>query len=991
MKKITMLLLTIAIILQCLPIAASAASQDDLSTYTFSYLSEEEAKAFLGFLINSNDLDKTELLQNDIYLYMIGSLKNDKNRESLAKIAFSEIVAELLNARLDEQHNNMTIASANICTYLEKKYGTNLTYELYNQLANQELKRLENITLHFVSIATNTDMVEIEAVKSVLGVANDLYKSIKDPQKKIKEYTEQIKMVLDALKFTSSVQRYDMYQQFSLYITHSQCFLNFGNTEIANTYIYLTQSAHDLCNERVAWANCAEEIIKFFDVFGLLNDCWLDWDTDSRIALLKKWANFVVYTKASVENDISTSFAQYSLTQNQFVTESGNIVRYNSRSYNAKHPLAKTIETTDITYHTEGNHVIIDKYIGPDGKYNCVIIPSIIDKKRVSTIGSFCFEESNFTELIIPKEIAVIEDYAFYNSTSINSIIVLGNKTKIANTAFDWIITGSNGLVADQSFGNTLVYCEPDSLAKQFSDQKDGFNYRSLDWNGSVVRGIDCVDYTFNIYTANDLAYISDLVNSGYDLKDYTILLQHDIYLAGSQWTPIGKNETLRFAGNFDGNGYTIKGLNVTSGQFKGLFGCVTSIDSSFRNVTINGTLSGSSCAGSLIADAHVPENGRLLCANCINATDINVSKHGGILGRISLSGSGIVEINNCHNTASLTTAKNINGGIIGEILATKNDTISLTNCSNSGIISNRFDAGYGGAQVGGLIGYLASGNLTISQCAVVGEIYAKAYGPDCGGLVGKMAPHSFTIQDCEMFAYINSTHTAGDANQAGLVGGCYNDNYDTSSYWVIRNTYVSAVMDGSYGQAGMVINNESGGTSLKNIYIYDSYFDTSKTSIPSKQLLAWTAILSGCNIIKDNINSVSGTYTSAQLTSKSYQSYLYSNWDFNNVWEFSPSGYPKLKQFDYIPCSKHDYAYNVVSSPTDTTTGLTNYTCTLCHYNGSINTCGMYDGNCYQVVDTIESPHSYPNNYSNTWRIYKPYAESITITLSSSTIIETG
>ena len=52
-------------------------------------------------------------------------------------------------------------------------------------------------------------------------------------------------------------------------------------------------------------------------------------------------------------------------------------------------------------------------------------------------------------------------------------------------------------------------------------------------------------------------------------------------------WTPIGENRTFRFGGIVDGNGKTIRGLNVDTGeeQYAGLFGYID--NATITNLTV--------------------------------------------------------------------------------------------------------------------------------------------------------------------------------------------------------------------------------------------------------------------------------------------------------------------------------------------------------------------------------------------------------------------
>ena len=127
----------------------------------------------------------------------------------------------------------------------------------------------------------------------------------------------------------------------------------------------------------------------------------------------------------------------------------------------------------------------------------------------------------------------------------------------------------------------------------------DGHSY-SLDWytNGSGV--------TYHIKTAADLAGLSRCFSTGYYLygnfAGRTIILENDIDLNGYEWTPIGiideTNTYFEFAGTFDGNNHTIKGLSITRVidnpyiKFAGLFGyCPFSDSFSVKNLKVEGSI----------------------------------------------------------------------------------------------------------------------------------------------------------------------------------------------------------------------------------------------------------------------------------------------------------------------------------------------------------------------------------------------------------------
>ena len=145
-----------------------AAATDDISNYKFSYLTEAEAKAFIGFLINDNNVDK--YTKTDIYKYLIGNLKSNKEYEDQVKFAFAYIAESLLNKRLNETSAEMNNVTNDLIEYMENKYGTSPESAVVNGAINKELSAIKKSILGFVAIATETDIYEIEAVETGLGL-----------------------------------------------------------------------------------------------------------------------------------------------------------------------------------------------------------------------------------------------------------------------------------------------------------------------------------------------------------------------------------------------------------------------------------------------------------------------------------------------------------------------------------------------------------------------------------------------------------------------------------------------------------------------------------------------------------------------------------------------------------------------------------------------------------------------------------------------------
>lgn len=100
----------------------------------------------------------------------------------------------------------------------------------------------------------------------------------------------------------------------------------------------------------------------------------------------------------------------------------------------------------------------------------------------------------------------------------------------------------------------------------------------------------------FSIGTAAELAGLAQLVNGGTNFSGKTIKLAADIDLNNQAWTPIGNENgfdaELAFSGTFNGDGYTVSGLNVPDTYFPGLFGQI-STSAAVQNLIVKGSVTG--------------------------------------------------------------------------------------------------------------------------------------------------------------------------------------------------------------------------------------------------------------------------------------------------------------------------------------------------------------------------------------------------------------
>ena len=292
-------------------------------------------------------------------------------------------------------------------------------------------------------------------------------------------------------------------------------------------------------------------------------------------------------------------------------------------------------------------------------------------------------------------------------------------------------------------------------------------------WDGSIATafagGSGTESDPYQIANGAELAYLASSVNSGETYTGKNFVLTANIDLNGLPWTPIGNSfsdallegSNYRiFAGNFDGNGYTISNVSIGSetapleADVFGLFGATAGKISNLNLDTV-----------SIHGIAKIASIGAVI---------------GFASGLVGYSG-GYIE--NCHVT-----------GLTMDMSAP----------------SNVYAAAY---CVGGLVGVLDETQL-INECSVSGSITEKAGKGSIGGLIGelgKAAKITYSRSDVTVNVKADSR---GGANVGGFIG---KGNGKTDAERIIRNCYATGnVTGGAYtgGFAGGLW-----GLNIKNCY----------------------------------------------------------------------------------------------------------------------------------------------------------------------------
>ena len=289
--------------------------------------------------------------------------------------------------------------------------------------------------------------------------------------------------------------------------------------------------------------------------------------------------------------------------------------------------------------------------------------------------------------------------------------------------------------------------------------------------------GYGTLEHPYIIGNERDLFAFRDAVNGGDTFSGQYFVMSNDITLALDKefGDCIGRDDNHPFSGTFDGNNKTItnfKKTKVADGvtdakDAVGLFSRVTNgtiKNLSLANVTTY--VSGQRASG-VVARAH---NATLNNVHVLSGTITGLKENGGLIGTVV---NAVSTITNCSNHANVTgtstTATNYaNGGLIGYI---HSGGVSISNSINYGAV----ECGATGA--GGILGMQAAGNVTISNCENRGNVHCTKEG--VGGILGYVkvtAAATTTISNCTNYAQVK-----GDSGNG--YGGIFGSSTDATSY----------------------------------------------------------------------------------------------------------------------------------------------------------------------------------------------------------------
>lgn len=301
-------------------------------------------------------------------------------------------------------------------------------------------------------------------------------------------------------------------------------------------------------------------------------------------------------------------------------------------------------------------------------------------------------------------------------------------------------------------------------------------------WN-MIWDGMGTADEPYQIPNTEKFKALQAQVNEkNFSYKDRYFEITGNIDLANEAWTPIGSGKVI-FCGSIEGNGNTIRGLNVDVKGNAGLFGALNAphTNTYIRNLTIEGTVkSASGNAGGLTADLRI---GSITLENITTNVAVTVVQSmsdtnyaGGLVG-FADSVNGIpgvhlreyyIQIIGCTNNGAVSGP--YAGGIAGGDRQSSTAQYSLEKCVNNGTVT-------GTSYAGGLLGYSNIGKA--NSCENRGTVTASGTGSHAGGISGMGLA---TAERCANFGAVSGTFAAGityelpSSGRAGKAVYCRNE-----------------------------------------------------------------------------------------------------------------------------------------------------------------------------------------------------------------------
>lgn len=305
-------------------------------------------------------------------------------------------------------------------------------------------------------------------------------------------------------------------------------------------------------------------------------------------------------------------------------------------------------------------------------------------------------------------------------------------------------------------------------------------------WTGSMsepenMKKIDGKSF-YVITTADELAWFADQVNGGKSTINAVlgndIVFGEDKNTTGTiQWNPIGKDNSHKFNGIFDGANHTVYGVYAEARSLSGFFG-VLGKDGTIKNlITKVGRIGNEkNFDGPTLRQA-----GGIVARN--EGTVTNVSNGNKVVGGVDVYKFG--ETNVSHTTSDTSFAGGITAQNEGSIINSSNNATISSNSLSRAVVTGGIAAFNTGLIVntGNSGNIYANGNLT-SDDALAGGIAGYNYGNiNKTRNTGKIYSRSGRIESNSTFYYDSYSGGVAAINKSTVVNSINNGIVFSESY----------------------------------------------------------------------------------------------------------------------------------------------------------------------------------------------------------------
>lgn len=311
-------------------------------------------------------------------------------------------------------------------------------------------------------------------------------------------------------------------------------------------------------------------------------------------------------------------------------------------------------------------------------------------------------------------------------------------------------------------------------------------------WTGNGARASSfsvTANNSITITSEAELALLAYNVNAGNTYAGYTITLAKTLDLSAHLWMPIGTNNTKMFAGMFEGNNYSINGLNINiTALNQGLFGYISNTGI-VKNLSVSGSIN---CKSNYIGGIAGFNEGNI--SNCKSNVVMNGAAIGGdTVGGIAGTNKGTID--NCSNSGNINGLMNI-GGIAGVNYGIINNSynngcitgirmcagIASTNTINYangvyGTINNCYNNGLIVLSGNGKSGGICAVNMcTVSNSYNTAVLKANSKNSYVGGIAGYNGTATSKLTYCNNYGSFSGTAIYGkiSAYNRGFILYCY-------------------------------------------------------------------------------------------------------------------------------------------------------------------------------------------------------------------------